>query len=332
MENWSRFSPEKLDEAEKALIQMSKVDLERNYIPLSGGRHLYCLTGGSEKNPPIVFLHGYCGAGMIYFKIVKDFAEHYRVYILDLLGMGHSSRPEFTATSLEESEAFFVEAIEEFRNITELEKFILVGHSFGGYVASCYTIKYTRRVEKLLLLSPVGFPRRPKGFNYLESISKRDWKFRFAWKVLMFFWVKNITPVQILRKVGPLSWFMIKFFVNDRFQELTLEELAHVKDYLEQINLMPASGELALVHILEPGAWAFKPLCKRLKDVRVPMAFFYGDRDWMSPEGAEQTAQYSGKSVIIHTISNSDHHLYWDNPRELSQKMMRSIEDMKYIN
>ena len=38
----------------------------------------------------------------------------------------------------------------------ELTDFYLMGHSFGGFVAGHYAIKYTHHVKKLILMSPIG--------------------------------------------------------------------------------------------------------------------------------------------------------------------------------
>lgn len=63
------------------------------------------------------------------------------LYTFDLLGFGRSSRPKFHG-SCEEVEHMFVQSIEEWRKAMSLEKFILIGHSFGGYLVSSYTLKY----------------------------------------------------------------------------------------------------------------------------------------------------------------------------------------------
>jgi cardiolipin-specific phospholipase len=37
-----------------------------------------------------------------------------------------------------------------------IESFILVGHSFGGYISCLYLEKYPQRVQQLIFLSPAG--------------------------------------------------------------------------------------------------------------------------------------------------------------------------------
>lgn len=40
-----------------------------------------------------------------------------------------------------ETEAWFIDSFEEWRKAKNLSNFILLGHSFGGYVAAKYTLK-----------------------------------------------------------------------------------------------------------------------------------------------------------------------------------------------
>jgi cardiolipin-specific phospholipase len=59
-----------------------------------------------------------------------------RIYALDLLGMGNSSRPHFKVRTrdpigkIEEAEAFFIDALEEWRQEKKIDKMILMVHLF----------------------------------------------------------------------------------------------------------------------------------------------------------------------------------------------------------
>jgi cardiolipin-specific phospholipase len=74
---------------------------------------------------------------MINVDIDRNFDELSRVpgtkiYALDLLGMGNSGRPQFRVRSkdkigkIEEAEAFFIDALEEWRQLKNLDTFILM--------------------------------------------------------------------------------------------------------------------------------------------------------------------------------------------------------------
>ena len=45
------------------------------------------------------------------------------------------------ATHNAETEAWFIDSFEEWRKAKNLSNFILLGHSFGGYIAAKYALK-----------------------------------------------------------------------------------------------------------------------------------------------------------------------------------------------
>ncbi|MCJ1312074.1 hypothetical protein MMC25_005748 [Agyrium rufum] len=128
---------------------------------------------GEPVEQNLVMLHGY-GAGLGFF--YKNFealsqAKGWKVYALDMLGMGRSSRPSFRIkakereASITEAESWFVDALEEWRVQRKIERFTLLGHSLGGYMAVAYALKYPGHLNKLILASPVGIPEDPYAVN-----------------------------------------------------------------------------------------------------------------------------------------------------------------------
>jgi len=326
MSAWSRYSPERLTQKETELVELSGTEVKTQKVDVGFGRFLYCLECGSQNSEVLLLIHGYCGAGMIFFKILKQLSQEFRVVCVDLLGMGRSSRPEFTAVAVQDSEDFFLEALELFIQTKELEQFNLAGHSFGGYIAACLALRNPQKIQRLLLLSPVGIPKKPVEYDYIRTLNSKDWKFRWVMKFLVFFWTKNITPLALLRKSGPFSKKLMKLYSKRKLLGLSPEEMQVVEDYLEQINLMPGSGDLALQYIFEAGGWAKNPLCNRLGTFKGPTHLFFGDKDWVTPPRVEETVAQIGPQVSLHFISDSDHHLYWDNPQELALKLMQALD------
>ncbi|MCJ1474472.1 hypothetical protein MMC13_003130 [Lambiella insularis] len=128
---------------------------------------------GEEHDQNLVMLHGY-GAGLGFF--YKNFeglsrAQGWKVYALDLLGMGRSSRPPFRINAkdregkITEAENWFIDALEEWRLSRKIDRFTLLGHSLGGYMAVAYALKYPGHLNKLILASPVGIPEDPYAVN-----------------------------------------------------------------------------------------------------------------------------------------------------------------------
>lgn len=128
---------------------------------------------GEEVDNNLVMIHGY-GAGLGFF--YRNFEglsrlPGWKLYALDLLGMGRSSRPNFRIHAkdrqgkITEAENWFVDALEEWRIKRNIDRFTLLGHSLGGYLGVAYALKYPGHLKKLILASPVGIPEDPYAVN-----------------------------------------------------------------------------------------------------------------------------------------------------------------------
>ncbi|KAI9597197.1 Alpha/Beta hydrolase protein [Syncephalis fuscata] len=124
----------------------------------------------TEDTKVLVLAHGF-GAGLAYF--YRNFSglirPGWRVYAIDWLGMGRSARVEFPSHAGKKSkeeytdmaEEFFIDSLERWRKTQGIEKMTLAGHSMGGYMSTVYSLRYPERVERLVLISPVGIPEQP---------------------------------------------------------------------------------------------------------------------------------------------------------------------------
>jgi len=122
----------------------------------------------------IVLLHGYGAGTAFFFNNIKMLASvpNSRLFALDWLGMGRSSRPPFhipnsvvkqgVEARVKAAESFFVDSLEEWRQKMELERMTLVAHSLGGYLSLAYALRFPQRVDKIVLLSPAGIGENPQ--------------------------------------------------------------------------------------------------------------------------------------------------------------------------
>lgn len=89
-----------------------------------------------------------------------------------------------------------VESLEEWRKQVNLEKFILLGHSFGGYLATSYAINHPDRVKHLILADPWGFTEKP---------ARTDAPFLLKVLGLILYPLTYLNPLATIRAVGPIG-------------------------------------------------------------------------------------------------------------------------------
>lgn len=122
---------------------------------------IWTLSMNTESpNTPIVLLHGYVSALAFWMLNFDELAANHPVYAIDLLGFGKSSRPNFS-NDPQEIEQQYVMFLEKWRESMNIPKMILLGHSLGGFISSCYSLRYPERVEHLILADPWGFQSAP---------------------------------------------------------------------------------------------------------------------------------------------------------------------------
>ena len=88
--------------------------------------------------------------------VLDQLSQSRPLYAFDLLGFGRSSRPVFSSDPLV-AESQFIESIEDWRKELNLERMVLLGHGFGGFLACSYSIRYPNHVNALVLVDPWVF-------------------------------------------------------------------------------------------------------------------------------------------------------------------------------
>jgi pimeloyl-ACP methyl ester carboxylesterase len=94
-------------------------------------------------------------------RLVPQLDPALRYVAVDLPGFGASEKPDAPYDA-----AYFRRVTEAAVDALGLERFALVGHSLGGFIASDYAGAHPERVSHLALIAPAGFSRTPRHLFY----------------------------------------------------------------------------------------------------------------------------------------------------------------------
>ena len=128
-------------------------DIQLKHFSAGAGRNVLVIHGG----PGYPYLQAWPG--------LEGLAGQYRFHFYDQRGCGESTRPFQTFDSKNYYENMSnldktlglgaqLADIERIRHILGEERLILVGHSFGGFLASLYAAEFPEHVAALVLIAP----------------------------------------------------------------------------------------------------------------------------------------------------------------------------------
>ncbi|MGM0666624.1 MAG: alpha/beta fold hydrolase [Bacteroidota bacterium] len=119
-------------------------------IKFDKGDIVYHDTG---EGYPLVLLHGYLETSLVWKEFAEGLSSDFRILAIDLPGHGGSS-----VYGTEHSMEFMAEAVLSVVDAENIDKFMLAGHSMGGYVALAFVDKYPHRLYAYCLFHSHPFP------------------------------------------------------------------------------------------------------------------------------------------------------------------------------
>jgi proline iminopeptidase len=101
---------------------------------------------------PLALMHGGPGADLYTMMSFRPLADRFRLVFYDHRCNGRSTGADVTSMTMENLTA----DADALRQVLGFEKWAVLGHSFGGYVALEYALRYPRNLSHLLLVNSGG--------------------------------------------------------------------------------------------------------------------------------------------------------------------------------
>jgi haloacetate dehalogenase len=145
--------------------------------------------GGS--GPPVVLLHGHPRTHATWHMVAARLRDSFTVVCPDLRGYGESSKVEPYS-----KRAMAGDVVALMRMLGH-ERFGVVGHDRGGYVAVRLALDHPGAVERLVAL---------ESMPGLERLERTDWRFALSWWHWWFF-AQRAKPAERIINADPDAWY-----------------------------------------------------------------------------------------------------------------------------
>ncbi len=272
---------------------------------------LHYFTAGQGQ--PVLVVHG--GPGMPYtqpWKGLAPLADRYQFYYYDQRGCGQSTHPFDTfasknyyqnMTQLDQALGLGAQIadLERIRQILGQEKLILIGHSFGGMIASLYAAEFPERVEALVLIAPAEtLVMPPPSGGLFEQIRQR-------------------LPADKLPEYDAYlkRYFNYQNLFNESEQSLAQLNDAFVPYYKLALPqaVIPAEGEAGgwVVEGIYLGMGTRHDYRPALKAVTAPVLVLHGAGD-LQPEAASRLYSDAFPNARFQVIDGATHFMFEEQP------------------
>ncbi len=232
----------------------------------------------TNKTTAIIILHGWASSSEAW-KEHKQLLEEagFQVFVPDLPGFGKEKIPQLPFSASDYADFVF-----NFANNNKLEKFNLIGLSFGGFIALKFATLHSERVNKMVVIG--------------------------AAVPFLTFGKMMIKTYSVVCKIGNAIFFTKPFVFIRPLAKKVLFFLVRTTNYYPADNeIMQQTFKKVFSENLSPS----------LENLKVPTLIVWGKKDWWTPleKGKILAAKIPDSKLVI--IDGADHLLPYTKTKEL---------------
>ena len=246
------------------------------------------------KGEPLVLIHGIFSSAFVWHKNIDELSRYFDVIAVDLKGYGYSDKPSDGRYSRKDIRQFMI----DFMGAINVEKAILVGHSWGGSIAMDMAIACPQRVEKLVLIDSIGYPLKHNFFSWALKLPGMG-------KLLLALCDKDT-----------LEWILKKGVFFDP-SLITDEEIeGWIRPYYVKGSVQAA---------LELRNFDFI-IGEQIKDISCSVLIIWGQDDKCLPVEMAEWFKQDIKGSVLKIIPNCGHNTQEEKPKEVNDLIRNFVE------
>ena len=273
------------------ILIVQKTSMLNKYIIYKNAKIGY-KTYGSGKG--VVFIHGFGEDSSIWDEQVNFLQAHCRLLVPDLPGSGQSALLQQEPIGVEE----YADCINALLNQEQVDSFILLGHSMGGYITLAFAEKYAGKLKGFGLVHSTAFA------DSEEKKASRQQGIRMINEYGAFAFLKNILPN-----------LFSKDFKTNQLQKVTAlvekSEAFSSKSLIQYYTAMMNRADRTAV----------------LKNAVVPVLFVMGTEDTAAPLDDLLQQVTLPNMTHLHILENVGHMSMLEAPDELNNFLLKFINN-----
>lgn len=285
------------------------VEIKNRILTLKNGYHLWSQQQG-HGDVQLLCLHGGPGSD---HELFEEFGEsladqNIAVYMYDQLGSWYSDTPDFSDSTNREkffNLDYYVDEIEEVRQLLGLNNFFVLGHSWGGMIGQEYALKYGNVPGfKGLIISDMtdDIASYEKNINRLRQERLGDEEVAFMKSV------ENgngdYQSERYRQDVTKLNYSFIIRHPDHSTKHLISTKNRALYEYFQGDNEFVVTGAM--------GGWT---VADKISAIQQPTAVIFGDHDTMDIDEGRRMAKVIPNGEF-HLIDDSGHCSMLDNPEQ----------------
>jgi len=257
--------------------------MQKKTIAISGVETRYFETDASG-GIPLVILHGWASQAERWSEVIRILdAKKIKVIAIDLPGFGQTAAPK-ESWGLDEYKNFVL----VFLKSLGVDKFNLLGHSFGGRIAIKLSARHVSGLAKLLLVASAGVTPRSKARISIYKLATKTVKPIFILPPLNIF--QNIARRIIYRFSGSYDYYLQKGAMKETFRNVIAEDLT-----------------------------------PHLCGINVQTCIIWGKKDIMTPLSDAYIIHRNIKNSRLVILENGNHSMNLQMPEKLAEEIFRFL-------